>query len=76
MHKIYEEFMNMPDGKVNIEWIPSHTGIPGNEKADHLAGALNLLDPQKNSCTTGGCNKGAEGYNPEGVEQRLQLWKF
>ena len=53
MHKIYEEFMNMPDGKLKIEWVPSHTGIPGNEKADHLAGeALNLLDPQKNSCTT------------------------
>ena len=53
MRKIYEEFMNMPDGKLKIEWVPSHTGIPGNEKADHLAGeALNLLDPQENSCTT------------------------
>ena len=53
MHKIYDEFMNMPDGKLKIEWVSSHTGMPGNEKADHLAGeALNLLDPQKNSCTT------------------------
>ena len=33
--------------------LPSHTGIAGNEKADHPADeALNLHDPQENSCTT------------------------
>ena len=53
MYKIYEVFMNMPDGKVKIEWVPSYTGIPGNDKADHVAGeALNLHDSQENSCTT------------------------
>ena len=58
MHKIYEEFMNMPDGKVKIEWVQGtqpHSNFweSGNEKADHVAGeALNLHDPQENSCTT------------------------
>lgn len=28
---------NFPEGKVYLHWIPSHVGIPGNERADALA---------------------------------------
>ena len=30
-------FLSLPSHKVVIEWVPSHVGIPGNDKADHLA---------------------------------------
>ena len=34
---------DLPANKISIQWIPSHQGIPGNEKADSLAkSSLNL----------------------------------
>jgi len=37
IHKITECMKTMPDDKIVIEWIPSHMGIEGNERADRLA---------------------------------------
>ena len=35
--KIVSLLLSLPSLKVVIEWVPSHLGIPGNDKADHLA---------------------------------------
>ena len=52
MHKIYEEISKLPEDKLIIEWVSSHTGIPGNEKADQLAGeTFNQPIPQEKSVT-------------------------
>ena len=45
--RISELLKQMPKGKVIIEWIPSHNGVPGNEKADKLARdalSLNIIN--------------------------------
>ena len=35
--KTWEALRNTPREKIAIDWVPSHMGIPGNEKADQLA---------------------------------------
>ena len=35
--KIVSLLLTLPSHKVVIEWVPSHVGIPGNDRADHLA---------------------------------------
>ena len=35
--KIVSLILTLPSHKVVIEWVPSHVGIPGNDRADHLA---------------------------------------
>ena len=37
LFKIKDKLRNHPNVDIEIIWIPSHTGIPGNEKADELA---------------------------------------
>ena len=37
LSKIHQKIQAMPDQKVVLEWVPSHVGIIGNEKADSLA---------------------------------------
>ena len=44
MIKIYEILSQIPSGKIAIEWVPSHMGIPGNEKADQLANQATTLN--------------------------------
>jgi len=34
---IQEAISNLPDGKLIIEWVSSHKGIPGNTRADEIA---------------------------------------
>ena len=43
MHKIINQINNLPSNAILIQWIPSHSGIYGNDQADHLAKtSLNL----------------------------------
>ena len=37
IEKISSKILTLPHKKITIEWIPSHTGIPGNDNADKLA---------------------------------------
>lgn len=44
--RISDALLALPDGKVSLEWVPSHMGISGNEKADSLAShSLTLSSP-------------------------------
>ena len=38
LSRILTVFGDLPEGKVLLEWVPSHMGIGGNEMADRLAG--------------------------------------
>ena len=43
IEKITSQILKLPPNKITIQWIPSHTDIPGNDKADTLAKeSLNL----------------------------------
>lgn len=44
VEKISSALVALPAGKLSLEWVPSHMGIPGNERADGLA-AQSLLLP-------------------------------
>lgn len=47
-HNIYKCLKQLPDNKIILEWVPSHRGIFGNEKADMLA---NISLTQQQRCS-------------------------
>ena len=44
--KLLHYFLDSMGVKIIYMWVPSHTGIPGNETADFLAGSATTKEPQ------------------------------
>jgi hypothetical protein len=58
---------------ITLIWVPSHKGIPGNEKADQAA--KRLLDEDTSTTERYPQRRSEEMVDRRGLQKRVQRWK-